>query len=111
MVATIAGYRHGTAPRAERLADAERPRGGYQAVEIPAGGRASVEFNSPEVPYGRNNGEVRIDSADALPDDDRFYFAVERADPRRALFVQEARSSAAALLQRPRSKPPRAGRL
>jgi hypothetical protein len=33
---------------------------------------------------------VRIDSADALAADDVFYFSVERADPRHALFVHEA---------------------
>ncbi len=49
-----------------------------------------MEFLSLEVPYGRNKGEVKIDSADALPADDIFYFSVERADPRHALFVHEA---------------------
>jgi len=42
-----------------------------------------------EVPYGRNKGSVRVDSGDALPGDDVFYFSVERADPRHALFVHE----------------------
>jgi len=59
-------------------------------VEVPEIGRATVEFNSLDVPYGRNKGEVRIDSADSLPADDVFYFSVERADPRPALFVHEA---------------------
>ena len=36
---------------------------------------------------------MRIDSADALPADDVFYFSVERADPRHALFVHEAENS------------------
>jgi hypothetical protein len=58
-------------------------------VAIPESGRAAVEFNSLEVPYGRNRGAVKIDSADALPDDDTFYFSVERADPRHALFVHD----------------------
>ena len=39
-----------------------------------------------------------IDSADTLPADDSFYFSVERADPRHALFVQESDEHAAALL-------------
>ena len=34
--------------------------------------------------------------ADALPDDDHFYFAIERAEPRHALFVHEARQYARA---------------
>ncbi len=59
-------------------------------VEVPADGRATVEFLSLEVPYGRNKGEVKIDSGDALPADDTFYFSVERSDPRHALFVHEA---------------------
>jgi hypothetical protein len=59
-------------------------------VQVPEDGRATVEFLSLDVPYGRNKGEVRIDSGDALPADDLFYFSVERLDPRHALFVHEA---------------------
>jgi len=59
-------------------------------VEAPANGRGTVEFPSLEVPYGMNRGEVRIDSADALHEDDTCYFAIERAEPRRTLFVHEA---------------------
>src|SRR5579885_11308 len=62
-------------------------------VEVPASGLATVEFLSLEVPYGRNKGEVRIDSADSLPADDVFYFSVEREDPRHALFVAESENS------------------
>jgi hypothetical protein len=62
-------------------------------VEVPENGRAAVEFLSLDVPYGRNKGEVRIDSGDSLPADDVFYFSVERADPRKALFVQESTGS------------------
>jgi hypothetical protein len=65
-----------------------------KAAEIPDSGRATVEFLSLDVPYGRNKGEVRIDSGDALPADDTFYFSVERADPRRALFVRGAENLA-----------------
>ncbi len=61
-----------------------------KSVEVPENGRATVEFLSLDVPYGRNKGEVKIDSADTLPADDIFYFSVERADPRHALFVHEA---------------------
>ncbi len=56
-------------------------------VNIPANGRATVEFTSLESPYGFHRGEVRIDSSDPLPADDRFPFAVERADPNRILFL------------------------
>jgi hypothetical protein len=58
-------------------------------VEVPENGRGTVEFLSLEVPYGRNKGEVKIDSGDALPADDQFFFSVERLDPRHALFVHE----------------------
>ncbi|HEX3875361.1 MAG TPA: BatA and WFA domain-containing protein [Bryobacteraceae bacterium] len=59
-------------------------------VEVPESGRGTVEFQSLEVPYGRNKGVVKIDSADTLPADDAFNFSVERADPKPALFVYEA---------------------
>jgi hypothetical protein len=62
-------------------------------VEVPENGRATVEFLSLDVPYGRNKGEVRIDTADTLTADDSFYFSVERSDPRHALFVQESAGS------------------
>ncbi len=61
-----------------------------KTAEIPENGRATVEFVSMEVPYGRNKGMIRVDSGDSLPNDDVFYFSVERADPRHALFVHEA---------------------
>ena len=58
-------------------------------VQVPANGRATVEFQSLDVPYGFTRCEVRIDSADALPADDTSLVAVERSDPRRALFIYE----------------------
>jgi hypothetical protein len=61
-----------------------------KSVEIPENGRATVEFLSLDVPYGRNKGQVKIDSGDSLPSDDTFFFSVERDDPRHALFVHEA---------------------
>ena len=64
-----------------------------KTVQVPEIGRATVEFLSLDVPYGRNEGEVRIDSADSLPADDVFYFSVERSDPRPALFVHDADSN------------------
>ena len=61
-----------------------------KTAQVPANGRATVEFPSLDVPYGFSRCEVRIDSADAFPADDATLFAVERSDPRRALFVSEA---------------------
>src|ERR1700676_2457435 len=59
------------------------------AKPLPANGRAPAEFQSLDVPYGFTRCEVRIDSADVFPADDVSLFAVERTDPRRALFVYE----------------------
>jgi hypothetical protein len=64
-----------------------------QIVAVPANGRATAEFQSLDVPYGFTRCEVRIDSADEFPADDVSLFAVERTDPRRALFVYEAGDS------------------
>jgi hypothetical protein len=61
-----------------------------KSVEVPEGGRSTVEFQSLEVPYGRNKGALKIDSADTLSADDTFYFSVERSDPRPVLFVSQA---------------------
>jgi hypothetical protein len=65
-------------------------------VEVPAGGRATVEFQPLDVPYGLNRCAIRIDSADRFPADDISVFAVKRADPERVLFVHpssDARSA------------------
>jgi hypothetical protein len=59
-------------------------------VQIPRDGRATVEFQPLDVPYGLNRCEVRIDSADGFPADDLSVFAVKRSDPERVLFVHQA---------------------
>jgi hypothetical protein len=64
-----------------------------QTVQVPANGRVTAEFQGLEAPHGFARCEMRIDSADALKQDDRAMFAVERADPRRVLLVHEARDS------------------
>jgi hypothetical protein len=89
VLVTIAGFATGKASRTVTLLLNGRAIE-TKTVEVPENGRANAEFLSLDVPYGHNKGEVRIDGADALPDDDRFYFAVERGDPRHALFVHEA---------------------
>lgn len=68
-----------------------------KSVDVPASGRATVEFRPADLPFGLNRGEVRIDAADNLPDDDRFYFSVERGEARRVLFVHEGRNQRDAL--------------
>jgi hypothetical protein len=56
-------------------------------VDVPANGRATVEFTPLDVNYGFNRCEVRMDGGDALPADDAGVFAVRRSDPQRVLFV------------------------
>lgn len=64
-----------------------------KTVNVPAQGRAPVEFTGFDAPHGLNRGEIRVDGGDAFPADDRFYFSMERVEPRRALFVHEARNA------------------
>lgn len=60
-------------------------------LAIPASGRAQIEFTGFPVSYGAHRGEIRIEPGDALPNDDRFPFSVERSDPRVVLFVGSGR--------------------
>jgi hypothetical protein len=87
--ATIAGYGTPAATRAISLV-VNGKKVASQNVEVPAAGRANVEFQSLDVPYGFSRCEVRIDSADALPADDTYLFSVERSDPEPVLFVHES---------------------
>ena len=96
VLATIAGFGTKKATRTVSLVLNNRVIES-KSVEVPENGRANAEFLSLDVPYGQNKGEVRIDSGDALPADDRFYFSVQRGDPRQALFVHEADNSRALL--------------
>lgn len=68
-----------------------------KTVAVPENGRATVEFTGLEGPYGWLRGEVEIRDADALEADNRFYFATERADPRKVLWIEDQRSTRAAL--------------
>jgi hypothetical protein len=97
--ATVAGF---GAPAAKRTVSLALNNKVLQTktVDVPAGGRAQVEFLALEAPYGFSKGEVRIDSADLLAADDRFPFAVERADPRKVLFLDTGRHPRAELYYR-----------
>jgi hypothetical protein len=64
-----------------------------KTAEVPANGRAATEFAGFEPTYGFNRGEVRIDSADPLREDDMFRFVTERTETRKVLFVREARQT------------------
>ena len=61
-----------------------------KSVDIPANGRASVEFVSLDSPHGFHKAEIRIDPGDSLREDDKFDFAVERTDPHPVLFLHPA---------------------
>jgi hypothetical protein len=56
-------------------------------INVPASGRATVDFAPLDVGYGFNRCAVTIDGGDALPADDESVFAVRRSDPERVLFV------------------------
>ena len=92
VIAVIAG--HGT-PAATRTVSLV-VNGNVTAtkkVDVPADGRATVAFESLDVPFGESRCEVRIDSADGFAADDTSRFAVKRADPERVLFVHQASDS------------------
>jgi hypothetical protein len=90
--ATIAGYQTPTATRTISLIVNGR-KIASQSVEIPAGGRVNVEFQSLDVPYGLSRCEMQIDGGDALPADDTYLFSVERSDPQPVLLVHEPKDT------------------
>lgn len=90
--AVIAGYGTPAATRAVSLLVNGKTIA-TRNVNVPANGRATVDFQSFDVPYGLNRCEVKIDSADSFPADDASVFAVKRSDPERVLFVHQAADS------------------
>jgi Aerotolerance regulator N-terminal/von Willebrand factor type A domain len=66
-------------------------------IEVPANGRATVEFAPIDVAYGFNHCEVRIEGGDAFPADDVSIFVVRRSDPERVLFVHAANDTRSAM--------------
>jgi len=87
--AVIAGYGTPAATRTVSLI-VNGKTAATRTVAVPAAGRATVDFDSLDVPHGFSRCEVRIDSADALPADDVIRFAVERSDPQKVLFLHES---------------------
>lgn len=94
--ATIAGY---STPAAKRNVSLILNGKTLQSktVDVAENGRAQVEFLGLDASYGFNKCEVRIDSADGLATDDHFFFSVERADPKKVLFVDDGRHPKAQL--------------
>jgi len=90
--AVVAGYHTPSASRTAALVVNGKVIDSRK-VDVPAGGRATVDFQNLNVPYGLSRCEVRIDSDDSLPADDSYLFAVERSDPQPALFVHESADS------------------
>jgi hypothetical protein len=66
-------------------------------VDIPPSGRATAEIDSLELPYGLSRCSVKLEGSDALPADDEFVFAIERADRKHGLFVFQAFDTRSAL--------------
>jgi hypothetical protein len=84
---TVAGF--GTEPATRRVTLLLNGKEiASKTVQVPPSGRADVDFPSLDASYGMNRGEARIDGSDLFPDDDHFYFSVERSDPRPALFIR-----------------------
>ncbi|MBV9611839.1 MAG: BatA domain-containing protein, partial [Acidobacteriaceae bacterium] len=86
LTATIAGYETQAAQRKVALMLDGKVLASKD-VNVPPNGRASVEFLRFDVPYGSHRGQIRIEPHDQLPHDDQFYFAIERSDPRRILYL------------------------
>ncbi len=89
--AIVRGYGTAAAPRRVSLAVNGRVVESRE-VAVPANGRAAVQFSLAGLPHGLNRGEIRLEPNDTLAADDRYWFAVERAEPRPVLFAGDARS-------------------
>ncbi len=62
-------------------------------VDVPANGRAKVELEPLDVPYGFSKCEIRVSGdggPDAFPADDASVFAVRRRDPEKVAFLHTA---------------------
>ena len=98
-VATVAAYNTSDATRKVTLIANGKPIESKD-LKVLAGGRATVEFLTLDVPYGLTKCEIRLDSADQFPQDDHWYFSVERADPKPALLVHGENDTASPLYLR-----------
>jgi hypothetical protein len=92
VVAVVAGFDTGAATRNGSLVINGKTVASKD-VSVPANGRATVEFDSLDVPYGFSRCAVKIDSADTMPADDQYMFSVQRSDPLHVLFVRESNDS------------------
>jgi hypothetical protein len=90
--ATVAGYSTAAARRTVSLVINGRVVD-TKTADVPASGRATVEFPRLDAPHGFSRCEVRIDGADALAEDNVFLFSVEHGDPRQLLFIHDQRQA------------------
>lgn len=90
--AVIAGYGTDSASRTASLKVNGKTLA-TKAVAVPAGGRAAVEFQTQEIPYGFSRCEISIDSADGFAADDIRRFVIERSDPKKVLLVHNSTDS------------------
>lgn len=84
--ALVAGYHNDPAELGVTLLVNDKPSG-TQSVKVDKNGRARVQFLGLDVPFGWSRCAVRVESRDAVEADNTFLFSVERADPRRILFL------------------------
>lgn len=89
--ATVAGFHTSPAKKTVSL-EVNGRTVATQSVEVPAEGRAKVEFAGPDIPYGFARCAVVLQSGDGLAADDRYLFSMERTDPRRVAFYGSART-------------------
>jgi hypothetical protein len=89
--ATVAGF---SAPAATRTVTLMMNGKTIQSksVNVPENGRGTAEFSGLDAAsYGFNKCEIRMDSSDSLPADDRYAFSVERTDAKKVAFVDDGR--------------------
>jgi hypothetical protein len=99
-VATIAGYGTPEATRKVTLLANGKTIESKQ-VKLSPNSRAAVEFLTLDVPYGLTKCEIRLTAdsgtADGFPNDDHWFFSVERADPKPALLLHGDNDTASPL--------------
>jgi hypothetical protein len=96
IVATVAGFGTPEATRSVILSINGRTVS-QQSIKVPASGRASVVFASPDIPYGLVRASVQIDPGDALGADDRYDFVIQRSERVHGLFVHQGSDSSTGL--------------
>lgn len=89
--ATIAGF-HTPAARKTAILEINGLEVARRSADVPPEGRATLEFESPELPYGFSRCQVRLTGPDRLPADDSYVFAIERSDARRVVFIGSPRA-------------------